>query len=179
MDESALIAAACSDPDALAQLYDRTVPAVYRFAYSLVRDHAHAEDLTAEAYRRAIAALPRYEDRGRPFSAWLFTLVRNLAIDSGRRGAREMPLLDHDVPADGWLGEALASAEDRDALHAAMARLNVDQRTVLVLRFGREWSCGKVAEEMGRSEAAVKQLSYRAFNRLRQLMEEDGYVRNA
>lgn len=176
MDEAKLIAAARSDPDAFAQLYDRTVPAVYRYAYSLVRDHPRAEDVVSEAYRRAITALPRYEHRGHPFTSWMFTLVRNLVIDGSRRSGREVPLLDHDVSEDVWPGDELVVAEDRAALHACLARLNSDQRTVLVLRYGREWSCRQVADEMGRSEAAVKQLSYRAINRLRELLLEDGYV---
>lgn len=178
VDESALIAAARTDPDAFARLYERTAPVVYRFAYSLVRDHLRAEDLVAETYRRAIDRLPSYQDRGHPFHAWLFTIARNLAVDGGRRSRRETPLMEHDEPLDGWLGEALIEAEERAALHSALARLADDHRAVLVLRFGHEKSCKQVAEELGRSEAAVKQLSYRAMNRLRELLKENGYVRN-
>jgi uncharacterized cupin superfamily protein len=50
----------------------------------LAREHSRAEDLTSEAYRRALLHLPKYEDRGKPFEAWLFTIVRNLARDGGR-----------------------------------------------------------------------------------------------
>ncbi|MBA4179258.1 MAG: RNA polymerase subunit sigma-70 [Anaerolinea sp.] len=178
VDESELVAAARSDPDAFARLYERTAPLVYRFAYSLVHDHPRAEDVVAETYRRAIDRLPVYRDQGRPFHAWLFTIARNLAIDGGRRSRRETPLLDHDVPVDGWLGEALVHAEERSELQAALGMLGDDQRTVLVLRYGHEWTCRQVAAEMGRSEAAVKQLSYRAVNRLRELLKENGYVRN-
>lgn len=178
VDESALVAAARTDPDAFARLYEQTAQLVYRYAYSLVRDHPRAEDLVAETYRRAIDRLPSYQDRGHPFHAWLFTIARNLAVDGGRRARRETPLMDHDVPLDGWLGAALVQAEEQAALHTALARLADDHRTVLVMRFGHEKSCKEVADELGRSEAAVKQLSYRALNRLRELLKEDGYVRN-
>lgn len=179
VDESALITAARTDPDAFAALYDRTAPVVYRFAYSLVRDHGQAEDLVSEAYRRALDRLPAYKDRGHPFHAWLFTIVRNLVIDAGRKKTREVPLLDHDVTEDRWLGEALVFAEERAVVQQALAKLAEDQRTVLVLRYAHEWSCRQVADEMGRTEAAVKQLSYRAVNSLRKILQEDGYVRSA
>lgn len=175
MDEQALIAAAKTSPDAFAMLYDRTQPAVYRYALSLAKSHAGAEDLTAEAYRRALVNLPRYEDRGRPFEAWLCTIVRNLARDRGRRGGRETPLMDHDEPEEGWPGEGLVRAETRVTVRAAVARLPDVQRRVVVLRFGHELSVREVADQLEKSEAAVKQLTYRAVNRLRELLEEAGY----
>ena len=178
MDQTQLITAARIDPDAFAELYGQTAPAVYRFAYSLVRDHHRAEDLVSETYRRAIVRLPAYQDMGKPFHAWLFTITRNLAIDGARRGQRESPLLDHDTPDDDWLGEALVRDEDGAQVRAALVRMSEVHREVLILRFGHEWSCRQVAEQLGKSEAAIKQMSYRALIRLRELIEEDGYVRN-
>jgi len=175
MDDSALIVRARTSPDAFAALYDRTQPAVYRFAFSLSGNHAGAEDLTAEAYRRALANLHRYEDRGRPFEAWLFTIVRNLARDGGRKAGREIPLMDHDEAQHDWPGLELLRAERRSAVQVAVRKLPEVQRRVVVLRFGHEWSVKQVADEMCKSEAAVKQLTYRAVNRLRELLVEAGY----
>ena len=178
MDQTELILAARTDSDAFGQLYDQTAPSVYRFAYSLVRDHHRAEDLVSETYRRAIARLSSYEDTGRPFHAWLFTIARNLAIDGARRGQRESPLLGHDSPDDNWLGAALVRDEDGATVRAALARLSEMHREVLVLRFGHERSCRQIAEQLGKTEPAIKQMSFRALARLRELLEEDGYVRN-
>lgn len=175
MNEAALIATARTSPDAFAQLYDRTQPAVYRFAYSLAGSHTGAEDLTAEAYRRALKNLHRYEDRGKPFEAWLFTIVRNLARDGGRKKGREIPLMDHDEPLDDWPGHELVRTERRTAVQVAVAKLPDVQRRVVVLRFGHEWSVRQVADELSKTEPAVKQLTYRAVNRLRELLLEAGY----
>jgi RNA polymerase sigma-70 factor (ECF subfamily) len=175
MDEAALISAAKTSPDAFANLYDRTQPAVYRFAYSLAGNHAGAEDLTAEAYRRALANLHRYEHRGKPFEAWMFTIVRNLARDGGRRKGREIPLMDHDEARDEWPGADLIRSENRSAVKVAVRKLPDVQRRVVILRFGHEWSVKQVADELCKSEAAVKQLTYRAVNRLRELLLEAGY----
>ena len=175
MNEAPLIASDRSSPDAFAILYDRTQPAVYRFAYSLAGNHPGAEDLTAEAYRRALANLHRYEDRGKPFEAWLFTIVRNLARDGGRKSGREIPLMDHDEPQEDWPGIELLLAERRSAVQVAVAKLPDVQRRVVVLRFGHEWSVKEVADELCKTEPAVKQLTYRAVNRLRELLLEAGY----
>ena len=175
MNEAALILAAKTSPDAFATLYDRTQPAVYRFAYSLAGNHTGAEDLTSEAYRRALVHLPRYEDRGKPFEAWMFTIVRNLARDGGRKKGREIPLMDHDEAQDDWPGVDLIRTENRAAVKVAVRQLPEVQRRVVVLRFGHEWSVKQVADELCKSEAAVKQLTYRAVNRLRELLVEAGY----
>ncbi|MCC6960557.1 MAG: sigma-70 family RNA polymerase sigma factor [Dehalococcoidia bacterium] len=175
MDEAALIAASRTSPDAFALLYDRTQPAVYRFAYSLAGNHTGAEDLTSECYRRALANLHRYEHRGKPFEAWLFTIVRNLARDRGRRRGREVPLLDHDEAVETPVTFAIEREERQVVVRTAVRRLPDVQRRVVVLRFGHEWSVRQVADEMGKSEAAVKQLTYRAVNRLREILVEAGY----
>lgn len=175
MDEIALISAARTSPGAFAALYDRTQPAVYRFAYSLAGSHPGAEDLTSECYRRALANLHRYEHRGKPFEAWLFTIVRNLARDKGRRNGRELPLMDHDEAVDEPITFELERDERRSAVRTAVRQLPDVQRRVVVLRFGHEWSVRQVADELGKSEAAVKQLTYRAVNRLRELLLQAGY----
>lgn len=178
MDEADLIAAARTSPDAFAELYDRTFPQVYGLAYSLTSNHARAEDLVSETYRRALASFDRYEHRGHPFATWLCTITRNLVRDAARKAGREVPLLDLDAPEFIFPGAGLIAAERAAALQSALGRLNTDQRQVLVLRFGHELSCAEAAGRMNRTEAAVKQLSYRAVVRLRQILEEDGYDPN-
>lgn len=83
--------------------------------------------------------------------------------------------MDHDQPIDGWPGAGAELAERRALVHSAVARLPDVQRQVVVLRFGHERSCREVAEQLGKSEAAVKQLTYRAVNRLREILVEAGY----
>ncbi len=178
VNETALTLAAREDPDAFARLYDRTVAEVYRFAFSLTHDHGRAEDVTAETYRRALSRIDRYEERGKPFVAWLFTIARNIVRDGARRSGREMPLLEHDTPVLEWPGDGVVRAEELAALGKALEKLPSSQHRVIVLRYGHEWSCRDVGLRMGKSEAAVKQLSYRAVQRLRELMLEEGFGRD-
>ncbi len=86
--------------------------------------------------------------------------------------------MDHDTPDDAWLGEALIRHEENAQVRASLTRLSDVHREVLILRFGHELTCRQVADQLGKTEPAIKQMSYRALIRLRELLEEDGYVRN-
>lgn len=167
MDEPSLVDAARMDPDAFARLYERTVDGVYRFALSLTADHPMAEDVTSETFRRALAKLSSYEDRGRPFSAWLFTIARNVVRDGARRHGREIPLPDREFVAGDSPGDEMARAEETCLVRALVRRLSPVQRRVVVLHYGHDWSYQRVGEHMGKSEVAVKQIAYRALQNLR------------
>jgi len=172
MDEASLVAAARNDPDAFARLYERTVEGVYRLAVSLTGDHCQAEDVTSETFRRALAKLSTYEDRGRPFSAWLFTIARNITRDGARKEGREIPLFDRDVAGDNCSGDEMARAEDASFVRTLVRRLSPAQQRVVVLHYGHDWSYQHVGERIGKSEAAVKQIAYRALQNLRCWAEE-------
>lgn len=66
--------------------------------------------------------------------------------------------------------DEVAAAERRAALFQSVDRLPPDQRRVIVARFGEEKSISDVAQELGRSEGAVKQLQWRALQTLRAQM---------
>lgn len=176
-DEAALVARALSEPEAFAALYDRYLLRVYRFALRRLGNHAEAEDVTAQTFHRAFEALDRFEWRGAPFGAWLFRIAHNAVIDRRRGtpavsldGAGEVgfePVDTGAVPPD----EALLLQEDLDAAWAAVARLPALQRRAVTLRFGRDLSHAEVGVIIGRSEAATKQLVYRAMKTLRELLE--------
>ena len=65
----------------------------------------------------------------------------------------------------------MADLEQRAALFEMVDNLPADQRHVIVLRFAEQKSIREIAEEMGRSEGAIKQLQFRALEKLRATME--------
>jgi RNA polymerase sigma-70 factor (ECF subfamily) len=173
-DEAALVARARTDPNAFALLYDRYVERVYQFAYRRLASHADAEDVTAQTFHRALEHLGRYEWRGLPFGAWLFRIARNLVVDHLRAAGAPLSLDEvsangaEPADADTWLPEeALIARDEVQAAWAAVATLPPLQRRAVVLRFGRDLSHAEVGQIIGRSEAATKQLIYRAMLTLR------------
>ena len=165
-EERAQIEAAQRDRAAFAPLYERYVDQIYGYVLSLTRDKEEAEDVTAATFVKAIEELPRFEWRGVPYSAWLYRVATNLVTRERRRpGWVELdPHLSGGAedPAD------LAGRLDRDQeVRRAVAGLPTDQRQVVLLRFGGEMSCREIGDVMGRSEGAVKLLTFRAITALR------------
>lgn len=162
--EKALVEAAQKDPARFAALYDAHFERIYAYVLRRVRDRATAEDVTAEVFRHALAAIGSFEWRGVPFAAWLYRIASNEIADAMQKAAREEPLTIADGPNED------AHIERRATLFRLVDRLPADQRRVIVMRFAEEKSIREVAETLGRSEGAVKQLQWRGLQTLRAQM---------
>lgn len=173
-DEQLLVAAAQRDPACFAALYEANFERVYAFIARRVRNRDQAEDLTSEVFHKALAHLGRFEWRGAPFAAWLYRIAVNTIANhtGGARREREVLAAD-DPPAVATAAETQPEIEEvewRARLFRLVRSLPLDQRRVVNLRFSEEKSIGEIAEEMGRSEGAVKQLQFRALGTLRNWM---------
>src|SRR5260370_7134892 len=73
-EEKRLIEDAKRDPREFGALYDRHFQQIYRFVYSRVREQTAAEDVTSEVFIKALKAMPRDQDTGRPFAACLYQI---------------------------------------------------------------------------------------------------------
>ena len=173
--ERLLIEAAQKGPARFAELYENNFDRVYAFIARRVRDRNEAEDLTSEVFHDALVGLPRFKWRGAPFAAWLFKIASNAIIDRSKRVAKEQQTPDVlGLPAD-VNPQEIEEIEQRAGLFQLVDRLPVDQRRVIGMRFAEEKSIREIANELGRSEGAVKQLQFRALQNLRaQLSDESG-----
>ena len=123
-----------------------------------------SEDLAQEALLRAWANLGRF-DTARHMWPWLKAIASNLVIDRARKGGRETPLESgHDRAS---IDDGELRIEEGALLSEAMAELTPSQRTALRLRYLEDWGTAEVASFLGLSVPALKQLSYRARDRLR------------
>lgn len=157
------------EADAFAALYDRYAPPLYRYALARLHEPADAEDLVARVFLAMIEALPRYEDRGLPFGAWLFRIAHHALIDGARTRHPLSPLeAAADQPSSIVGPEAAAErAAERATLEAAIARLTPEQRDVIVYRFFAGLSPAEIGSLLGRREGAVRALQFRALGALR------------
>jgi RNA polymerase sigma-70 factor (ECF subfamily) len=174
--ERLLIEAAKEDPARFAELYENNFGRVYAFISRRVRDRSETEDLTAEVFHHALAALPRFEWRGAPFAAWLFKIASNAIIDRSKRAAKEQQTTTN-LESEVYPHDADEEIEQRARLFHVVEGLPADQRRVISMRFADEKSIREIANELGRSEGAVKQLQFRALENLRaQMRPESGDV---
>jgi RNA polymerase sigma-70 factor (ECF subfamily) len=173
-DERSLVEAAQSDPEKFDALYELHFVRVYAFVASRVRDRVTAEDVTSEVFHKALANLKSYEWRGVPFVAWLFRIAANAIIDHAKRAAREFPAPDDppEIAADFDLqASGLRAVEHRAQLFRLVAQLPEVQKQVVYQRFVEQRSIREIAERLGKSPGAVKQLQLRAVQNLRAQME--------
>ena len=165
-DERFLVEAAQRDPARFAELYENNFDRVYGFIARRVPTRDEAQDLTAEVFQQALVNLGNFEWRGAPFVAWLLGIAINVLSSYWQRVSKRQ-----EVALDGldWPGRD-EKVERRAVLSQLVGGLPPDQRLVILRRFVNQRSLREIAEELGRSEGAVKQLQLRALQRLRAQM---------
>ncbi len=172
------IEAAKQNPNAFGELYERYVDRIYNYIYHRVGNVHDAEDLTSRTFYRALAHLGQYEDKGVPFSAWLYRIAHNLMANWHRdRKRRPVVALDELVvkSAADEHPEAIAESEDNERLlREVIRKLDPVRQELLVLKFSEGLSNADIGSVMGRSEGAIKSLYHRTLLAIRKEMSERG-----
>jgi RNA polymerase sigma-70 factor (ECF subfamily) len=165
-----LVEAAQQDRAHFIEVYEEYFDLVYAYVVRRTRSRDDAEDMTAEVFRKALESLSRFKWTGAPFGAWLLRIASNLIADRAKRAARNT-ISDSSLSRAPGARQAqqtdLEDAERRAHLFRLVDGLSGDQRSVVVMRFAEERSIREIADELGRSEGAVKQLQSRALENLR------------
>jgi RNA polymerase sigma-70 factor (ECF subfamily) len=171
-DELSLVARAGTDGEAFGVLYERHVRRIYNYIFYRTGNHHDAEDLTARVFQRALRHVGKFEDKGVPFSAWLYRIAHNLVANWHRDRSRRptVPLEDNLLPAGGGpQPEAVAVAsEEQRLLMEGVRRLPQDRQQLLILKFVERLSNAEIGVIMGRTEGAIKSLYHRTLNTLRE-----------
>lgn len=172
-EERQLVENAKRDPRQFGVLYDRHFQQIYRFVYSRVREQTAAEDVTSEVFVKALKAMPRYQDTGRPFAAWLYQIAVNAIADRYRTLRPSQSLDDfHDLSVVGpALEDVAAQRDEMRRIWTLVESLPGQQRTALVLKFQEDMKIEDIAVAMGKSPGAVKLLIHRGVTRLREETE--------
>lgn len=174
-EESALIERAKTDSEAFGLLYERYYDRIYNYVYYRTGNADDAEDLTARIFERAMNHIGRYEDKGLPFSAWLYRIAHNLVANFHRDRSRRRVIALDDI-AQWHVNEedpefTTQILEDKDVLLGAIRRLPADRQELLILKFVERLSNAEVGDIMGRSEGAIKSLYHRTLLSLREEFE--------
>src|SRR5207244_4086715 len=134
-----------------------------------------AEDLTTQTFLKMLEKIGTFKWRSSPFSAWLFRIAHNLAMDHFRARRRWQP--EEDVPEHP--GEEEPSAEmiamqsiGRQSMLELIENLSPEQKQVLTLKFVFNFPNGDVATILGKTEGAIKSLQHRALVSLQKQLEQ-------
>jgi RNA polymerase sigma-70 factor (ECF subfamily) len=176
-DDEVLILAAQGDKEAFGQIYDRYVTRIYNYIYYRTGNQEDAEDLTARVFTRAMRHITNYQDRGVPFSAWLYRIAHNLVANWHRDNNKRqlIPLEDsYWISAEGDLPETqVMKGEERDALLDLIRDLPEERQQLLILKFVEHLSNAEIGEIMDRTEGAIKSLYHRTLLSLRDQVKSD------
>jgi RNA polymerase sigma-70 factor (ECF subfamily) len=166
-DERLLIEAARRDPSRFAEVYENHFERVYAYVARRVGNRQEAEDITSEVFHQALANIGKFEWRGVPFAAWLLRIATNTTADRWRQKAREQGNPEAEASEEFDFDEANESAR----LFAMVKELPIEQRLVVEMRFAEGKSIREIAQAIGKTEGAVKQLQFRGIQNLRLRME--------
>jgi RNA polymerase sigma-70 factor, ECF subfamily len=154
------------DREALEELYLMHFDRIYSYLHMSVGNRHDAEDLTTQTFMKMLESIKRFRWRSAPFSAWLFRIAHNLAMDHFRASRRWQP--EEEVPEPA--GDAEPSAEavamqtiGRESMLQLIENLSQEQKQVLTLKFVFNLPNAEAATILGKSEGAIKSLQHRAL----------------
>jgi RNA polymerase sigma-70 factor (ECF subfamily) len=171
--ESALLKRARRfEQNALAEIYDRYNPQLYRYAWRLLGRQDVAEECVAAAFDSFLNALKRGGGPKKYLRAYLYRIVHNWAADYYRRQPEAELPLDGMQLSDSENEPFLAVAQKNEvqAALAALETLTPEQRQVVVLKYLEGWSNAEVAQAMEKPVGAIKSLHHRAIQALRRAL---------
>ena len=179
VDDMGLVEQARADPEAFGLLYERYVDRIYSYVYYRTGSHHDAEDLTAQVFFQALRNISRYEQRGAPFSSWLYRIAHNAVANYHRDESRRRVVPLDKTAAVGMQGEdspyqRVAGNERRNLLLAAIDRLPAERQELLVFKFVEHLPNAQIGELLGRSEGAIKSLYHRTLLALREDLDKLG-----
>jgi RNA polymerase sigma-70 factor (ECF subfamily) len=155
--------------EGFAELYERTFPRVYAYVASLLRDRSAAEDVTAQAFERAYRKRRSYRASRGSMDAWLFGIARNAALDELRKRKRRAKLESDPEDTGAPAPEDQADlALRREAVRAALASLNGQERDLIALKFAGGLSSAEIARVLRTSESNVGTRLHRTITKLRE-----------
>jgi RNA polymerase sigma-70 factor (ECF subfamily) len=164
------------DMDAFSQLYDRYYDVVFRYVLFRMNDRTLAEDITQEAFVRALRRIGSVTYQGRDIAAWFVTIARNLIFDHVKSSRYRLEHSTGEIielsPSTHGPEQQVLEGATNDELLRCVRKLNADQQECIQLRFLQGLSVAETAQAMDRNEGAVKALQHRAVRRLAQLLPE-------
>lgn len=172
ISESELISLACAgDADAFGTLYEKYIDQIYNYIYFRTSNVKDAEDICSRVFMRALHHIERYEDRGYPFSAWLYRIAHNLVVNwyRDRERSDEISLDDQYPPPkmDGDVEDRIEKENETEILLAVIQELPEDRKELLILKHVEGMTNTEIGKIMDRTEGAVKALYHRTLESLR------------
>ncbi|MEO5705389.1 MAG: RNA polymerase sigma factor [Candidatus Limnocylindrales bacterium] len=164
--------AMAGDHDAFSELARAAITRLYAAARLILRDDANAEDAVQEALVAAWRDLSALRDPDR-FEAWLHRLLVRACLREARRGRRRWSIESEVRPMKSVEPDLAVDIADRDELARGFARLDPDQRTVIVLHHYLGLTLDEVADALAVPPGTARSRLHRAIRTMRAALDAD------
>jgi RNA polymerase sigma-70 factor (ECF subfamily) len=180
--ERELVKKAKNNTEAFGELYDQYYSQIFGYVLKRTANIEAAEDVTSEAFFKALKNLGQFRWRGVPFSSWLYRIATNEIANYFRKSKPWQSSLEEvstsrnfsDPSAETEFLQAeteLRRHEEFLALHEGISKLKLKYQEVIVLRFFEDKQLKEIGEILGKREGTVKSLLHRGLEKLRKLTE--------
>jgi RNA polymerase sigma-70 factor, ECF subfamily len=174
-DQDLLRRAHLLEDQALAEIYDRWSPGLYRYAMRLLGDADVAEECVADTFRRFLEIIRNGRGPKDYLQAYLYRTAHNWITDQYRRNPIMLLPLETDMAAEesGGTTQVVDRNIEHQQLRSALMQLTPDQRQVILLKYVECWTNEAIAVALKKPVGAVKSLQHRGLESLRRLLGPD------
>ncbi|TSA44283.1 RNA polymerase sigma factor [bacterium] len=163
--------------EAFGQLYDKYMPAIYRFVFLKTGGQKGlAEDICHEVFLNAWQKIGNFQFQGYPFSSWLYRIAANAVIDHYR--TRKININIDTVPEEAVvenvsLNDKFDDKLDLQTIKVCLKKLEPSYQDVLIMKFVEELSNKEISAALEKSEGAVRVIQHRAIKQLKKYIEDE------
>ena len=183
-DEKDLIKRAQKEQESFVKLYDKYYPQIFGYILKRVADLEIAQDITSEAFFKALKNLWKFRWKNISFSAWLYRIANNeianyfrknkkysISLDKLKKNGFE-PISLHNPETEFLKAqEELKKHQDFLKIQEKISQLPIRYQEVITLRFFEKKKIKEISEILGKKEGTIKSLLHRGLEKLKDLVE--------
>lgn len=177
-EEISLVSEASNDDSAFTELYNYYFSRVYNYVHYRIDDFYAADDLTSQIFEKLFSRIKYYQAEKAPFSAWLFSIARNIITDYYRSQMRthitSLEIAAEPIDSKPGPDDIVIFTEIQQQLLKAVFSLNQRERDIIALKFWGGLSNRDIAKLIGINESNTGVILFRAMRRLRLILEGQG-----
>lgn len=172
LSESELINRAKQDSSAFRPLYEKYFKRIFLFIYHRVEDREISADVCAQVFLKALTKIDQFNERGLPFSSWLYRIAINECNDFFRKNKRAKVVYVEE-PAFNHLFEEMFPDDPREELekklHMVLQKLKPEELQIIELRFFEDMPFKMVGEVLNITETYAKVRTYRTLEKMKKI----------
>ena len=173
-EEAEQIIAAKKNPDKFRPLYEKYYAQILKFVYQRVTSKEDAYDITQQVFLQALLALPKYEDRGFPFSSWLYRIAINEMNQIFRKNEKQRGINLEEKHLKELVEEidGHSTEEKEQAVLDVIGELDEEDFQLVEMRFFEKRPFKEISELLNINEATAKMRLYRILEKLKPQLQK-------